>query len=379
MFSQRQIKDADQARELYRKIGRPDEVEFQNILRKNLIRNCPVTVADAQRALVIYGPDIATIKGKTTPTVPSPHVPTFEAVPLPPPIREHHMDVTLCVDFFFVQGIAFLHTISRNIGFRTVSYIADRNKLTILREMKAILHLYKCRGFTIRDIHCDNEFALIREVVRPIQLNIVPADSHVGEIERSIRTIKERLRTCLHGLPFKRLPKLMIKHMVSDTVRCLNQFPWKHGISETLSPAAIVVGVAIPDFTGMRIEFGSYAQVFEDHPITNTPRARTLGAIALNPTGNAQGDYYFMSLATGHRISRHNWTELPMTDTAIGRVEALGVQDEQPLIQERGLVVEWRPDQLIDDNEYDHNFQPPVRALANEDNVIDALDPIDDD
>jgi hypothetical protein len=86
-----------------------------------------------------------------------------------------------------------------------------------------------------------------------------------------------------------------------------------------------------------------------------------------------------MSHATGHRISRHNWTELPIADTAIGRVEALGVQDEQPLIQERGLVVEWRPDQLIDDDEYDHNFQPPVRALANEDHVIAALDPIDDD
>jgi hypothetical protein len=230
MFSQRQIKDVDQARELYRKIGRPDEVEFQNILRKNLIRNCPVTVADAQRALVIYGPDIATIKGKTTRTVPSPHVPTFEAVPLPTPILEHHMDVTLCVDFFFVQGIAFLHTISRNIDFRTVSYVADRNKPTILREMKAILHLYKWRGFAIRDIHCDNEFACIREVNRPIQLNVVPANSHVGEIERSIRTIKKRLRTCVHGLPFKRLPKLVIKHMVSDAVRCLNQFPWKHGI-----------------------------------------------------------------------------------------------------------------------------------------------------
>jgi hypothetical protein len=215
LFSPRQIKDADQARELYRKLGRPDEVEFQNILRNNLIRNCPVTPGDAQRALVIYGPDIATIKGKTTRSEPSSHVPTFEAVQLPPPILEHHMDVTLCVDFFFVQGVIFLHTISRGIGFRTVSCVADRNKPTIVREMKAVLHLYTCRGFHVKDIHCDNEFACIRELVRPVQLNVVPADSHVGEIERSIRTIKERLRALVHGLPFKRLPKLLIAHMVA--------------------------------------------------------------------------------------------------------------------------------------------------------------------
>jgi Reverse transcriptase (RNA-dependent DNA polymerase)/Zinc knuckle len=379
LFSPREIKDADQARVLYRKIGRPSEAEFQTILRSNLIRNCPVTPADAQRALIIYGPDIATIKGTTTRSEPSSHLPTFEAVPLPPPILEHHMNVTLCVDFFFVQGIAFLHTISRGIGFRTVSYVTDRNKPTIVKEMKAVLHLYQCRGFTINDIHCDNEFACLRDLVRPIQLNVVPADSHVGEIERSIRTIKERLRSMVHGLPFKRLPKLMIVHMVSDTVRCLNQFPWKHGISETLSPSAIVVGYANPDFNNMRIEFGTYAQVFEEQQITNTPRARTLGAIALNPTGNAQGDYFFMSLATGNKISRHNWTELPITDTAIARVEALGFQDEQPLIQERGFVVEWRHDHPIDDFEYDRNYTPPARVLNAEERVMDVLEPIQDD
>jgi len=53
MFSQREVKAADTARELYWKIGRPDEAEFQTILRKNQIRNCPVTPADAQKALII--------------------------------------------------------------------------------------------------------------------------------------------------------------------------------------------------------------------------------------------------------------------------------------------------------------------------------------
>lgn len=97
----------------------------------------------------------------------------------------------------------------------------------------------------------------------------------------------------------------MIRHLVTDAVRCLNQFPRKNGVSATMSPATIVVGVGTPEFTAMRLEFGAYAQVFEEFDPTNTPRARSLGAIALTPTGNAQGDYYFMSLATGARLSRH--------------------------------------------------------------------------
>ena len=311
MFSRREITAADEARALYRKIGRPDEAEFQHILRSNFIRNCPVTPDDAKRALVIYGPDIATIKGKTTKSAAAPRAPTFVATPLPAPILEYHRNVTLCLDFFFVQGIAFYHTISRGIGFRTVSPVPDCSKSTILREATAAIKMYTARELHVCDIHADNEFECIREDIRPIAMNIIPADSHVGEVERSVHTIKERLRSCVHGLPFKRIPKLMITHMVADAVRCLNQFPWKNGVSTTMSPACILTGAAVPDFNSMRLEFGTYVQVFEDNDPTNTPRARSLGAIALNPTGNAQGDYYFMSLATGAKISRHQWTELP--------------------------------------------------------------------
>jgi hypothetical protein len=82
--------------------------------------------------------------------------------------------------------------------------------------------------------------------------------------------------------------------MVDDAVRCLNQFPWKNGISADMSPAALVIGHPPPNFNTMRL-FGAYIQIFEDNNPTNTPCARSLGAIALNPTDNAQGDYYFMS------------------------------------------------------------------------------------
>jgi hypothetical protein len=58
MFSQREIKAADAARELYRKIGRPAESEFQRILKQHLIMNCPVTPNDAERAHIIYGPTL---------------------------------------------------------------------------------------------------------------------------------------------------------------------------------------------------------------------------------------------------------------------------------------------------------------------------------
>jgi hypothetical protein len=357
-FSQRQVQQADLARKLYRMLGRPDEKSFRSLLQNNLILNCPVSPNDAHRALAIYGPDVATLKGKTTRATAAARAPTYLAVPLPPTILEHHRNVTLCVDFFFVQELCFFHTISRDIGFRTVAPVADRSFKTILRELQAAIQLYTDRGFTVCAIHGDHEFECTRLALSPLHLNIVAADGHVGKVERSIRTIKERLRACVHGLPYHRLPKLLLRHMVTDVVRCLNLFPWSAGISDTLSPSTIVTGQPRPDFNSMRLELGSYVQLFDDHDPTNTPHARTMGAIALGPTGNAQGAYHFLSLASGARLSRHRWTELPIPDTAIARVEALALQDGQPLIQTRGLVVEWRPDHPIDASEYDADYNP---------------------
>jgi hypothetical protein len=82
----------------------------------------------------------------------------------------------------------------------------------------------------------------------------------------------------------------MIAHMVADVVRCLNAFPWKNGISDTMSQAGIVTGAGVPDYNRMRLEFGEYVQFFDDNNPSNTLRARSLGAIALTPTGNAQRD-----------------------------------------------------------------------------------------
>jgi hypothetical protein len=81
LYTPRDVQKADMARQLYRMIGRPSESSFLRMLTKRSILNCPVTPLDAKRALHIYGPDIATLKGKTTRTGASPHVPAFYTSP----------------------------------------------------------------------------------------------------------------------------------------------------------------------------------------------------------------------------------------------------------------------------------------------------------
>ena len=112
----------------------------------------------------------------------------------------------------------------------------DRKKDTLLQETRAVVALYQSRGFNIPDLYTDMEFGCIRNDVLSTRLNVTTADDHVGKVEQSIGTIKQRARTTIHGLPFKRFPKLMIQELVYHAAKGLNQFPSKSGISDTLSP-----------------------------------------------------------------------------------------------------------------------------------------------
>ena len=330
-YHRREIEGADRAVVLHRKIGRPSQTHFEMILRNNLIRNCPVTVDDARRAITIYGTDRASLQGKTVKKSGS-HVPTFSPLEIPKPIVDDHEKVTLATDFFFVQGLPFLHTISRKIKFRTVTPVKNQTKAVMLQGTRTVLDVYQGRGFNIVDIHADMDFECIKDEVRLTRMNLNAHDDHVGEIERLIRTIKERVRADVHSMPFKRLPKMMVVELVRRAVLVLNQFPALDGVSDTLSPLSIMTGVSSPDYHSMKVEFGSYVQVFEENNPTNTNKSRTTGAIALNPTGNAQGDHFFMSLSTWKRLSRAQWTVLPMPDTVIMAVENQAEVEKQPLI-----------------------------------------------
>jgi len=128
-------------------------------------------------------------------------------------------------------------------------------RVQFYRNLKAVVKLYQHHGFHVCNIHADQEFACVNSDLLPVELNIDPADSHVGEVECSICTIKECLRSCVHWLPFQHVPKLLIQQMVTDVICCLNQFPCQNGVSIDMSPDTLVTGHQMPDYNLMRLEF----------------------------------------------------------------------------------------------------------------------------
>ena len=187
---------------------------------------------------------------------------------------------------------------------------------------------------------------------------------HVGTIERSVRTVKERMRSTCNGIPFKKITILMVRSLVEGIIAVLNAFPSNTGISKTLSPSTIVEGKPKLDFKRKIITFGSYALVYSG--TTNTMKGRATPAISLKMS-NSAGGHYFMSLYTGKQIHGYKWDELPIDEYVIDRVEFLAEQEKQPMMKNGMPSFEWRPGLEVVD-EYDEDREETL-AVVNSVNV----------
>ena len=112
-----------------------------------------------------------------------------------------------------------------------------------------------------------------------ITLNVASRNEHIPEVERYIRTIKERVRAIASVLPFKKYPPRLIAEMVYNVVFWLNTFPHKDSVHTTISPRTLITGLAIDYHKHCKLAFGTYVQVHEEGD--NSLKPRTSGAIAL--------------------------------------------------------------------------------------------------
>jgi hypothetical protein len=122
-------------------------------------------------------------------------------------------------------------------------------------------------------------------------------------------------------LPFEKVPGKMVTEMINAAVYWWNSFPGNSGVSDCLSPGEIVLRRGLDYHRHCQLEFGEYVQTHE--ATDNSMAPRTVGALALRPSGNAQGGHLFYSLATGRVLNRNHWTPLPMPQEVIDRVALL--------------------------------------------------------
>ena len=154
----------------------------------------------------LFGPDVGALKGK--PTWRGPRVVDSPVSVDMTSISEHYGEVTLCVDLMYVNKVPLLVTLSCNIKFGTMEAVTDRKETTLLKSIKGVISLYKKAGFKVTVALMDGEFVPLRRGLAELRIciNETSRDKHVGDVERYIRTVKERMRAICNTLPFQKIP-----------------------------------------------------------------------------------------------------------------------------------------------------------------------------
>jgi hypothetical protein len=326
-YTKREFEGAKQARKLYHTLGCPTVENFKHILRQNIIKNCPVTIGDVSTAERIFGPDIGTLRGKSTRKVPVPE--KTDKIEIPNELKEMHKVLTLCIDIMFINGMPMLTSIDRSIRFRALIALDNRSGTAIFEGLDSIYRIYKKSRFTIKWIHCDQEFRPLMDNVADkldITMNYTTASEHVPEAERNNCTIQERIRSAYQNLPYAMIPKIMLRYLAMISTERLNYFPTKGGVSPYFSPHVILTGKALDYTKHCKFTFGAYVQANNEPQPTNTNAPRTIDCIYLRPFPNLQGGHEVMDLRSGRVITRRNLTEIPVTDLVIQAVEDLALQ-----------------------------------------------------
>jgi hypothetical protein len=112
---------------------------------------------DVNVAEMIFGPDVTTLKGKTTHRTPVAII--EDRIKIPGELITAQYSVTLCLDGMKVKNISFLTTISKNLMYQAVRYIQCSLASIYRKCLQQVLQkIYTLGGLQVSTICCDNEF-----------------------------------------------------------------------------------------------------------------------------------------------------------------------------------------------------------------------------
>jgi hypothetical protein len=155
--------------------------DFKWVIQSNHIKYCPKMIQDIDVSTKIWGKNIATLKGKTTPS--KTHPVARDYVKIPKELLKLHKEVFLTTDIFFVNNIPFFFTLSRKIFFTAVNHLADRTVPQIFKAFKEMYQNYLQRGCHITTVHADGEFAPLKTLIEAMpgvpMVNLASANEHV--------------------------------------------------------------------------------------------------------------------------------------------------------------------------------------------------------
>ena len=186
---------AKAARSLQKAMMWPSSSMMKQFIKNGLIMHSSISEDDFDAADENFGLAPEQFKGKAT--APSQKRDASSQVLLSDIKFDINKRVKLYIDIMYICGGLFLHTKSKDIDYITIHYLPDKKITTIAKKLKYVIRIYLSRGFIITNVFSDNEFNhdKYQSLFMPAILHVCATGEHVPIIKRSIRTVKEQVRS----------------------------------------------------------------------------------------------------------------------------------------------------------------------------------------
>ena len=199
------------AKQLLHALGYPSVVDLKTIIKMIAVWDNPITESDIKLMEHLYGPDIPTLKGKTTRQCP--HKLVSNVGSIPHKLHDTQCNVCLYIDIMYVNGAPFLTTTSKNIKYCTPMWVADCTAPTIASLLESVLKLYQWAGFQVMEVCADHEFKPVLHILQDggwsFMTNLANTQEHVSEAECNNCVLKEHIHITFHGIAYKMLQGLL--------------------------------------------------------------------------------------------------------------------------------------------------------------------------
>jgi hypothetical protein len=286
--------------------------------------NFDITAHDFRIAEAIWGPDIASLKGKTR------KMGTVQADTVIAPIVAQQ-DQVLSVDVMFTDGVATLVGFASPLGLTLAATLTSfdtcrgpRSTAVIKAALDGFIATLASRNFKTRIIMTDGEGAIGKLKtalnLEGIEVDISGTGGHVPVIKHQV--IKQRVRAYMsHRLPYT----LNTQGIGYCVLFCVSRLNYEVSGTRPMGPSPREI------LTGARARGDLDFALTTVPQTTNSPTARIEEAIVMLPTGNRTGSVKFLNIRTNKIVTRDEFKILPIPPYEISAMNELALRDGRRL------------------------------------------------
>jgi len=257
----------------------------------------------------------------------------------------------------------FLLLIDEYTGYISFAGLANKGAKTIQKAISQIMAEYKAYGHNIKTFTADHESVFqsteLKEFINKsgCHITLTPPYQHQQRIERYVRTINDRVRCIVAGLPYI-IPKFLHAEMLIAVIQSMNMLPNQHRTN--LTPNIMFGAHKMDTSRDVHPPFGTVAMFSHaGKEGINKTQPRTELGIILGSSPSTRGAVRAYIIGAKRVKVRHRYQVIQGTPTDLGFEAQHHIGSSLPSFTDLIYIFPEKSSTLFDDNAIDGSLSVP--------------------